>query len=137
MQDWHTPEYQAAQRRSYERIRDKHPSLVTRGFECYTGWHPILERYFDEVARLKAAHPGAIFFLKQVKEKMGGLRIYALATDDIRDGGRAAYGRAIEEAERTCEVCGRAGVLRVRTGAYMTRCEDHADGGEPFVAKES
>lgn len=69
--DWNTPDYQARMDAEYERIRAKHPTLVTHGFECLAGWYPILEAYFDEVARLIEAHPGSKLRLQQVKEKFG------------------------------------------------------------------
>ena len=76
MFEWDTDDYRAAQRAAYETIRAKHPDLVTVGFDCYAGWLPILDRFFDEAAAALAAAPGVKFELWQVKEKFGGLRIY-------------------------------------------------------------
>ncbi|MGO4558099.1 hypothetical protein [Mesorhizobium sp. 2RAF21] len=142
--DWDTDEYRAARRASYERIRDSHPKLVTCGFDCWAGWHPILERFFGEVAAALAANPGTQFELWQVKEKMGSLRIYyvvprtaprpmTVREDDVRRRVDEAYERAEEEASHSCEVCGRSGVLRSLEGFFCTRCDDHADGAVPVV----
>jgi len=128
MHDWLTPEYRAWMAAEYERIRVKHPALVTVSFECYAGWFPLIERYFDEVARLLTEHPGATYEARQVKEKLAGLRLYSRSSDDIADAVKAAYDEAAAEADTTCEVCGRPGVMRVRQHSYMTRCEEHADG---------
>jgi len=131
MQEWNTPQYRADMEAGYERIRAKHPALLTRRFECLAGWHGLLEEYFDEVARLVVAHPGATFSLWQVKEKFAGLRIYAAMSTNISVGVHAAEAAAEDAAERTCEICGRPGGLRQRGHWYMTRCDVHADGGTP------
>ena len=81
--------------------------------------------------RLLAEHPGSTYELLQVKEKFAGLRLYSRASDDIHEAVLAAYDRAARLSEVTCEVCGRPGALRNRRGAYMTRCEEHADGSVP------
>ena len=130
MHDWLTSEYRAEKAAEYERIRAKHPDLVTRSFECWTGWFPLLEEYFDTVAKLIVEHPGSTYSLQQVKEKFGGLRIYSGASADILDAEYAACRHAEDRAERTCDVCGREGVLR-GAGWYATRCDDHADGATP------
>ncbi len=132
MQEWNSPEYCEAMEREYQRIRDAHPDIVSTRFECLSGWYGIIEEYFDEVARLLAEHPGATFSLRQVKEKLAGLRLYSGTSEDIRAGVQAAYDKAAAAAERTCEVCGRPGVLRELRGWYATRCGDHADGAEPY-----
>jgi hypothetical protein len=134
MRDWDTPEYNAARRRSYERIRDKHPSLVTRGFSCEAGWFQILEDFFDDVAEIVADAAGADFTLTQVKEKFGGLRVYYGCSKDIRDAVSEAVRRAEESAEKTCDVCGGPGTPR-RGGWFSTRCDEHADGAVPVERK--
>jgi hypothetical protein len=141
MPDWLTKEYERRKHEEYERIRAKHPNLVTTGFSCWTGWLPILERFFDEVAAILDDAPGTGFELWQVKEKFAGLRIYydvprTSGTLTEREAGARrkideAYERAGKEAARTCEVCGKPGVLRKRGGWFATRCDEHADGAEP------
>lgn len=131
MPDWYTPDYESRMRAEYERIRAKHPSLVTTSFECFLGWYGIVESYFDVVAQLLAANPNARYSLRQVKEKFGGLRLYADASDDIADAVQGAYDLAARLAEQTCEVCGKPGGMRkIGRGYFATRCDDHADGGE-------
>lgn len=128
--DWFTEEYQKHMSAEYERIRAKHPSLVTVGFECYFGWFGIVERYFDGVAALLEQHPGAKFRVSQIKEKLGGIRIYSDESTVLCEPVEALVREAEIEADRTCEVCGAAGVLRViGFGYYSTRCDAHAEGG--------
>lgn len=134
--DWDTPGYHAARRRSYERIRDTYPALVTRGFSCNTGWHALLAGFFDEVADTLRNHPEREFGLLQVKEKFGGLRIYyrllPFSADDIGQRISAACRVAENTSMVTCDVCGQPGVMRKREGWYATRCAVHADGGIPI-----
>jgi hypothetical protein len=130
MYEWDTDEYRAAMDASYDAIRRRHPDLVTRPFECWAGWHDIIGRFFDEVAAILEAHPDAEFDLFQVKEKYASLTIYADTSPEIRGLVAAAYGRAMAEAKRTCDVCGQPGRLLRRQGCYMTRCEEHAEGGK-------
>jgi hypothetical protein len=132
MHEWDTDEYQAASDAVYAAIRAKHPDLVTHNFECLSGWFPVIDRYFDEVAAILAEHPGATYELFQIKEKFAALTIYADGSADIRRLLSSAYRRAREEAGRTCDVCGKPGRL-LRHGGYwfMTRCDEHADGAVP------
>jgi hypothetical protein len=135
MPEWLTEEYERAKHEEFERIRAKHPDLVTTGFSCWTGWFPIVERFFDEVAAALADATGTSFELWQVKEKFARLRIYydVPRWSEARRKIDGAYLRADKEAARTCEVCGKPGVLRKRGGWFATRCDEHADGAEPIT----
>lgn len=146
MNAWETDEYRAEGQRRREAIRARFPGLAEVAFECLPGWYGILERYFEAV---RAAVPGGMekaWSLRQVKEKFGGLRIYAdfgfaaqpkLArevVEPIRVSISCAYYLAECRADRTCEVCGQPGRPLIRGGAsswHMTRCRDPADGGVP------
>lgn len=129
--DWFTDEYEAQELAEFRRIRAKHPDLVNVPFECNMGWYHLVEDYFDEVARLLAEHPGSFFEMRQVKEKFGCLRLYCRPSEDIREAVKAAYDRAAAEADRTCEVCGKPGVLRIDRGHFATRCDEHSNGVPP------
>jgi hypothetical protein len=150
MHDWDTDEYRQLMREEYERIRAKHPDLVTTGFSCFMGWFPIIERFFDTVDAALAEAPYAEFDLWQVKEKFGGLRIYYVVPlpkpvvdldtkvfreIEARRKIDEAYEQAGKEAARTCDVCSNEGGLRSRNGWFATRCEEHADDGEPYRRK--
>jgi hypothetical protein len=76
------------------------------------GWRPILERLHD---RLLAIDPD--YRLHQVKEKLGVLRIYAVADayparPHVLDQIEAAIAEAVRESALTCERCGQPGRLR-------------------------
>jgi hypothetical protein len=146
MPEWLTEEYERLKQAEYERIRARFPTLVTRGFECWTGWFPIIERFFDEVADTLDGAPNVRFDLIQVKEKFAGLCIYYrvnppkpgnyLDTREFRAADAPwqidmAYERARKKAATTCEVCGQPGVFRNNKGFFATRCDTHVDGGEP------
>jgi len=133
-----TDEQQAEYRRRYEEIRDKHPELVTELFECRVGWFPILERLFGEIEHILKDGDPSRFQLRQVKEKLGGLRVYwrygslektadgeSVRDTDIRDRIMLAVFSAEARSERTCEVCGKPGHMRVQSGWYATRCDEH------------
>jgi len=143
MHEWDTDEYRADRDRLYDAIRAEFPELVTRRFECYSGWFPILRQFFATASDALKDHPEREFALLQIKEKFGALCIYyrlipfQFGVEDVI-GGRisAAYRVAEETAAMTCDVCGKPGVLRVRNGWYATRCEDHADRGVPFPPPE-
>ena len=87
------------------------------------GWHGILDR-------LWAVKPPEAR-VEQVKEKFGGLRVYA--------SGSEAFFKSIDEAEsesyRTCEECGKPGICRPH-GWRLTLCDEcdikmHSERGWP------
>lgn len=118
-------------------LKAKYPRLLptTFMFECHEGWLSILDRYFDVVDR--ELSPTEIYELRQVKEKLGGLRIYdhgvvTSSSVPIRNAHALAEARSFY----TCEYCGKRGVWSNRRGYLTTVCEDHAvrDGyrAEPY-----
>ncbi|UVK44381.1 hypothetical protein BPNPMPFG_006296 [Mesorhizobium sp. AR07] len=122
--------------RKYEAIKAEFPGIVTKQFECDTGWFPILREFFAVVRRVNPKGKERDFTLLQIKEKLGGLRIYYRLGKRVATAAEtqihAAYSAAEARAAGTCEVCGRPGVFRVQGGAWLlTRCEDHAEGGVP------
>lgn len=110
-----------------KKLREKYPvlfaglekplkeSLMAFGLECNDGWHDLIDRNCALIVR---ADPNAELF--QLKEKLGGLRMYFKGTtDEALD--------IAEEAEREsftiCETCGKSGKLR-DYGWLKTLCED-------------
>ncbi|MFC4469329.1 hypothetical protein ACFPH6_33260 [Streptomyces xiangluensis] len=77
------------------------------------GWQPVLARLHDQ---LTALCPG--YRLADVKEKLGGLRVYvdALGSGE-RDAVRSLIKAAEAEAAVTCEFCGAPGRTRRRGDA--------------------
>lgn len=70
------------------------------GCECGDGWFDIL---YDLCKKIEAINPPEDFKFCQVKEKMGGLRVYTVGCPEEVD-------RLVDEAQRvsykTCEECG-------------------------------
>lgn len=100
-------------------------NLMAFGYECDKGWYPLIEECLDRIEKALEKHPDneyGNFMIMQVKEKFGGLRIYAnFYYEDVRD--------IIEECEEksyhVCEVCGEPGKLRVYHYWYKTLCNKH------------
>ncbi|CUX03408.1 hypothetical protein [Agrobacterium genomosp. 2] len=114
---------------TFDELKAKYPRLLrqTFGFECDVGWIPILDAYFAVVDSVMPE--GGVYQLRQVKEKLGSLRIY-----DSSRGETAESVKAITEAHRlaearsyyTCERCGKPGRWSNRDGVLLTVCEKHA-----------
>lgn len=90
------------------------------------GWHQLVLDLDATLTETEKDNPEACY--TQIKEKFGGLRVY---TGGMTQAGRAAIREAEEKAYRTCEVCGKAGVLR-RGSWVMTLCDEHSGGRPPF-----
>jgi hypothetical protein len=115
-------------------LREKYHRLIEPEFifEHEPGWIGLLDEYFSVVEKVLPA--SSIFHLRQVKEKLGTLRIYTHISDDAGDTSaiHEAYRLASARSHYVCEYCGRPGVLRNRRGYYTTTCDEHAvrDGVE-------
>ena len=114
---------------TFEELRAKYPRLLrpTFMFECHEGWIGILDRYFAVIDR--ELPDGAVYELRQVKEKLGALRIYDSSYGETLSSVRAvteAHALAEARSYYTCEYCGKRGVWSNRRGYLTTVCEDHA-----------
>ena len=106
-----------------------HDNLMAFGFECGEGWYPIIEEAFDKMEKTIEKMPKKeqkilkkSFEILQVKEKLGGLRIYVnMYTDEIIEIIREAERKAI----KTCEICGESGEIREINHWYFTNCDEH------------
>lgn len=115
--------------KTFRELKAKYPRLLRSGFmfECHEGWVSILDRYFAVVDR--EMPPTATYEIRQIKEKLGALRIYDSSYGEPLSSIRAVtYAHALAEARsyRTCEYCGRPGIWSDRRGYLTTVCEDHA-----------
>lgn len=139
---WTMKDYdEASAWREQKRIRNRFPGIATVPFECLSGWFPLLEKMLEDIR--KAIPPGfeSMWNLRQVKEKMAGLRAYhsygserekpTAQAKAIQQKIERAVALAEARADRTCEVCGGRGVLSARGGWYTVRCQEHADGTVP------
>lgn len=104
-------------------------NLMAFAYDCGEGWYPIIEEALDKMedAINKMPIQDKLHFLEnfeilQVKEKLGGLRIYInIYTDEIREIIREAEKKAL----KTCELCGKPGELREVNHWYFTNCDEH------------
>jgi hypothetical protein len=104
--------------------------------QCDSGWHPILERLFialdadvkslETDGLVEADNPPRIV---EVKEKLGGLRVYMRGPISLLMRDRIKQAEA--EAAATCETCGAPGELRDYAGYFATRCPKHGPRGRP------
>lgn len=83
------------------------------------GWEHLVRRVYN--AKIGLGIPVGII---QVKEKFGGLRIYAdYYVKEIED----VIVQAGKESFTICEECGNTGILVKQNGWYKTRCELHME----------
>jgi hypothetical protein len=111
---------------------DVRHTLMSFGFCHGDGWFDILWRLCEDLEPLVAEvekQTGHPFEVLEVKEKLGGLRVYVNHRSD-------AVCRRIEAAElesfATCEVCGRPGKRR-EGGWIKTLCDEHASAHEAEI----
>ncbi|RVG70869.1 hypothetical protein [Sinorhizobium meliloti] len=113
----------------WDDLKAKYPRLIpsTFGFQCHEGWIGILDAYFEVVDREMPLD--AVYEVRQIKEKLGTLRIYDSSYGEtlssvsaVTDAHRLAEARSLH----TCEYCGRRGRFRKRRGYLTVTCDDHA-----------
>lgn len=105
----------------------KHHALVSKDFcfECGPGWIGILDDLLTKLANVIPVESD--FILKQVKEKLGGLRFYFRIDPEPSSEVYCEINWHIDVAEarsfHVCERCGRPGRLMKRRGFFFTACE--------------
>lgn len=106
---------------------DRHGDLRTTamcwGFECGSGWEPLLRELSEglekEILKLPVEHR-QYCRASQVKEKYATLRFYMSSQTDEMD---YLIGEAEHKSAITCEECGKPGKCR-GDGWYYTACDD-------------
>lgn len=99
---------------------------------CYVpdGWCGIVCKMNEH---LEAIQPD--YILHQVKEKFGGLRFYTHTpkrANDEHDLFWIIVSYYEQFSFRVCDQCGERGSQWIKGGYVRTRCEEHADGGDPL-----
>ena len=117
----------------YDFLKPTEDNLMEYGLCCDDGWLRLLEMTFKSINFI-VLRDNLDFEVIQVKQKLGGLRIYVgNANDDIR--------KIIEiaeiEAERTCEVCGKPGTTHYFSWLIKTVCDECAEIYERKVDDEN
>lgn len=115
--------------KTWEELKARYPRLIPAGFgfQCEIGWMGILDAYFEVVDR--EMPETATYDLRQVKEKLGTLRIYDSSYGEtlssvraVTDTHRLAEARSLH----TCESCGQRGRFRKRRSYLTVTCDEHA-----------
>jgi hypothetical protein len=84
------------------------------------GWHHLIDRIYD---MLEKNEPN--YVIVQVKEKLGGLRVYAEGGTVSKEGLEFIWG-VEKQSLSVCEVCGAEGQLRTDRAWYKALCDSHA-----------
>lgn len=112
-----------------DEMKARYPRLIPADFwfECGPGWKQILDDFFSTAER--ELPEGASLGLRQVKEKLGGLRVYYHLDENVpaavADTISEARDRAEARSYKICEVCGKRGRFSRRDGFLTVVCEEH------------
>lgn len=118
-------------RKEFERIKGKFPTLFassdgkdTHAFDSIgVGWVPLLEAACETIHCYVTQREVPHFSFAQIKEKFGGLCLYA----DGGDGFIRGVLEGIEQVSWTmCEECGKPG-KRTKQGWIKTLCDEHTE----------
>jgi hypothetical protein len=101
-------------------------SLVSLfGFECGDGWFDLLDSCLSEIK--KKINNKYNFYITQIKEKFGTLRIYYSSSgsmEDEEDITKILLKYEIKSC-KVCELCGKKAKLRRIHSWVYTLCEEH------------
>lgn len=97
-------------------------TTMSRGFECGDGWYPLIDVLCEQLQYATEHDAQPQIVASQVKEKLGGLRFYALGASQNQ---RAMIRLTQAMSLRLCEICGASGLLRNDAGIWSTRCIEH------------
>ena len=92
-------------------------SLMCFGFECDDGWYKMIYLLLQDLQELKLNDN---FYITQIKQKFGGLRVYTSYTNDDIDLIIQGYG---DLSYKICECCGEEGVLRKDLSWIQVLCD--------------
>ncbi|MBX9455471.1 MAG: hypothetical protein KL863_05280 [Rhizobium sp.] len=100
--------------------------------ECESGWHPLIDEALQRIDDFlqKEGWLGKAF-VRQVKEKFGGLRIYVRPDGDTDWPDHVAEGvgkirMEIEDrSAHICEICGERGEIVVIDSYHQCLCPEH------------
>ncbi len=105
----------------------KGPIVEAGWFQIDEGWYEMVKNLIDELITI-----GWDKKISQVKEKFGGLRFYL---DEYSEGSLFIISKYESLSYKTCEKCGKEGVLR--KGSWLkTLCDEHSEGREQLIIKK-
>jgi hypothetical protein len=91
------------------------------------GWRPLVCEALAQLRAIAREEGLEGYAVTEVKQKLGGLRIYVQGAEGARDRMRSMIRAAQERADATCEFCGRPGALRVDRQSTQTLCDRHVE----------
>lgn len=97
---------------------------MNRGFTCGDGWFNIIDTFCSQV-QWQIQHcemPPVV--ARQVKEKLGTLRIYYRGGNEVTSGIKLM---AEAMSACTCEICGCPSLHYDDFHRQMTRCQEHVE----------
>lgn len=111
-------------------LRERYPVLLRypagtviaeRGIETLDGWFALIDEALARIQRHAAAgsFDDGLPAIRQIKEKLGSLRIYLSDYDDVIDAIRED---AAHRSLAICERCGEPGELVKGSGWLRVRC---------------
>jgi hypothetical protein len=112
-----------------EKYSEKTHPMQHWGLQCLDGWYDIVVEALKKIRKLD--HLGAVK-ISQIKEKLGGLRIYFVTDEKVETVPKytealwIVCNQAETQSYVTCEVCGKPGVLCETPNHWLkTVCEKH------------
>ena len=114
--------YPSLYREAWTTPSNKACRFASDGFCIGDGWFGIVDRLSAKLSADPNLH------VCQIKEKFGSLRVYFCDVDAPPDPSLdkatdAALDKAVRESMRTCEVCGKPGILARRQRWISVRCK--------------
>lgn len=92
------------------------------GFECNDGWFNLIDALCLTITSYQKYNKVEPVIVEQVKEKFGSLRFYYSGGNDFIHG-MVRLAEVI--SEKTCEVCGSAGIIQYDSNWLKCLCEEH------------
>ncbi|MGO6883048.1 hypothetical protein ACCS44_29810 [Rhizobium ruizarguesonis] len=125
-------------------LREKHGRILAQdiAFSAENGWLPLIAESLQEIEQALDRHSWiGKASIRQIKEKLGDLRIYvrprrasASFPEALSKELAAIRNRYTSLSIVTCEICGDAGQLDSFGGYYQTLCDRHADQRRSWIA---
>jgi len=104
-------------------LKNKYPLICPSYFSCDDGWYNIISNVLY-VCGDHADRRLKDFKFVQIKEKFGGLRMYAEGADDFING---VVRMAENLSYHTCEITGKEGYLCSNGRLLKTLCAEEAE----------
>jgi hypothetical protein len=125
-------------------LREKHGRILPSdiAFAVENGWLPLIAESLQEIEQALDRHGWiAKANVRQIKEKLGDLRIYvrprwesASFPKALADELAIIRNNVTDRSIVTCEICGDAGKLDNFDGYYQALCDRHAEQRRAWIA---